>query len=176
MKSIKKIVLILLVSVLLLSSANIVCADETQALTSETGTGVHINATTEVRNTPSFSVNIPQTIPMGSLQRAATEGAYSEAAFQVSLSENKAPVGKEILVKISTADGFFKLYNGVYALPYEVKVGDAVLKSGDTFASFTAEKCDAVSGRIVIDRYDIAAEGTYTGVLIFTVSVQEAMQ
>ena len=47
------------------------------------------------------------------------------------------------------------------------------LKSGDTLASFTAASHEAASGKIVIDRYDIAAEGVYAGVLIFTVSVSE---
>ena len=176
MKPIKKLILISLVAVLLLSFTGTVCAEETQALTVDTDGGVNISATTEVRNTPTFTVNIPQTIPMGTLQRAAIEGSFSEADFSVSLPETEVLDGSEILVRISTADGTFKLHNGVYTLPYEVRVGTAALKSGDTFATFTAENHGAVSGKIVIDRYDIAAEGTYTGVLIFTVSVRDAEQ
>lgn len=174
MKTIKQLILLSFVAILLLSAAGTVCAEEAQLLTAETDGGINISATTEVQNTPAFTVNIPQTIPMGSLQRAATEGAYSDASFEVSVSDIDSLGAKEIQVKISTADGAFKLYNGIYELPYEVKIGGSVLKNGDTFARFSLEDHSAVSGKIVIDRYDIAAEGTYTGVLLFTVSVQDA--
>ena len=169
MRRLKKFITALLTVLLLLLCAGGVCAEETEA-----SGNVNISATTEVRNTPAFTVTIPQSIPMGTLQRAATQGSYADAPFQVSLSGAETLGEKTVLVKVSTADGQFKLYNGSYALPFEVKIGDAVLKSGDTFASFTAELHDAVSGKIVIDRYNIATEGVYAGVLIFTVSVTES--
>lgn len=168
MRYCKKFITVFLIVLLLLACAGSVCAEET-----ETQGNVSISATTEVRNTPAFTVKIPQSIPMGTLQRAANQGAYADTAFQVSFSGAETLGGKTVLVKLSTADGQFKLYNGSYALPFEVKVGDTVLKSGDTLASFTAASHEAASGKIVIDRYDIAAEGVYAGVLIFTVSVSE---
>lgn len=168
MRNYKKIITVLLTALLLLVCAGSVCAEEP-----ETQGNVSISATTELRNTPAFTVNIPQSIPMGTLQRAATQKSYADTAFQVSLSGAETLGEKTVLVKLSTADGQFKLYNGSYALPFEVKIGDTVLKSGDVLASFTAASHQATSGKIVIDRYDIAAEGVYAGVLIFTVSVSE---
>ena len=172
MKYIKRMLLLLFAVTLLLALSGTVCAEETNTLTAENDGSVSISATTELRNTPSFTVNIPQSIPLGSLQRAATEGTYADTTFRVSVTDRVSLGDKEIRVRLSTADGSFKLYNGIYELPYEVKIGDTALVSGDTFATFTADNHDAVDGRIVVDRYDIAAEGTYMGVLLFTVSVE----
>ena len=51
-----------------------------------------------------------------------------------------------------------------------------VLQSGDVFATFSAEQADDVTGKIVLDRYDIVAAGEYTGVLTFTVKVSDGAQ
>lgn len=176
MKICRIITLVCLLALMLLLGAGTAFAEETASLTAETDAGVNITATTALRNNPTFTVNIPQSIPLGNLQRAATDGSYANADFSVSVSNVTELGDKTVQVKLSTADGAFMLYNGAYALPYEVKKGDSILKSGDVFAAFSAEEGDAVSGKIVVDRYDIAAEGVYTGILIFTVSVGDAVE
>ncbi len=141
-------------------------------ITIETNGGASVTADTELRNQPTFTVNIPSTIPMENISRAATEGSYSKNPFNVSISEGSQLGDKSVVVAISVEGEGFYLYYDQYKLPYEVKLGDTVLKSGDTFATFTASNTAIVNGEIVIDRYDIPAEGTYSGTLIFTVSVE----
>lgn len=146
------------------------------ATAAEGETGMSITATTELRNQPTFRVSIPQTIPIGELQRAATEGSYAEKSFSVSITGAENLGSQTVSVRISTEDGRFRLYSDSYALPYEIKRGNTVLQSGDVFATFSAEQADDVTGKIVLDRYDIVAAGEYTGVLTFTVKVSDGAQ
>ena len=142
----------------------------------EDETGMSITATTELRNQPTFRVSIPQTIPIGELQRAATEGSYAEKSFSVSITGAENLGEQTVSVRISTEDGTFRLYSDSYALPYEIKQGNTILASGDVFATFSAQQNEAVSGKVVLDRYDIVAAGEYTGVLTFTVSVSDGTE
>ena len=134
---------------------------------------VVIEATTTLDNTPDFMISIPTVIPMEDAQRTA-ESSIKSKSFSVTLTDANGLTGKQVDVSIATPNGEFALYYDVYSLPYHlynrVSGGDP-LKSGDLFASFTAN--GSVTGRVEVDQMNIPATGTYQGSLQFIVTVKD---
>ena len=137
------------------------------------GNSVLIETTTTLNNSPDFMISIPTVIPMEDAQRTA-ESSIKSKSFSVTLTDANGLTGKQVDVSIATPNGEFALYYDVYSLPYHlynrVSGGDP-LKSGDLFASFTAN--GSVTGRVEVDQMNIPATGTYQGSLQFIVTVKD---
>ena len=135
--------------------------------------GVNIQVSTNVINYPSFSMEIPTTIPMGELQRTASSSVVSKS-FSVKMNAEQALSGQKVDVYLKTPDGQFVLTSGVYSLAYTVynrESGGDPMTSGDLFASFT--EAGEQKGRVEVDQVNITAEGTYAGTIQFVVVVSE---
>ena len=119
---------------------------------------------------PEFTLSIPATIPIGALERSETDSIQS-VSFEVGISEMLYLNGKQVQICVSAVDGFY-LYCRDYRLPYCVfnrETGGSPLTSGSVFHVFEAD--ETVIGRLEINEADIRAAGTYTGAMLFTVSV-----
>ena len=133
-----------------------------------------VTATMVAVSQPVFTVTIPTGIPIGEITRTA-ESSIKSTTFPVQISGITYLNGKQITVSISAPNDEFKLYNGIYSIPYYVYNGvgqnATKLQSGDVLATFTSD--GAIMGRIDVDQKDIAVAGSYGGTLTFTVAVVE---
>ena len=126
---------------------------------------------------PTFAISIPATVDVGALtqKRAGDIDAVKSTAFEVTASNVDNLFGeKQIVVEISSPNGDFLLMDEEFSLAYSVynaESGGNSLQSGDVFAVF--ESNEAVKGRIEIDQSQITRRGTYSGRIVFTVSVVE---
>ena len=113
---------------------------------------------------------------MGELKQteAQADGSHLVSApIKISVTDVDHLFGEKIiLITVNTESGTFELSDGVYRLPYSVygALKDTPLMPGEIFASFTQNQ--SVSGRLTFDQSLITREGSYSGRLIFEVSVQ----
>ena len=134
-----------------------------------------VTATVIAKNTPSYTVVVPEEISADDLIRTP-ETSYYKEEFTVSVTEAFNLDGKKIEVRVYGDDGVFALKNadGSSTLPYEVFSNENVdnaLQSGDVFATFT--KVGETSGFIRINQKNITTADTYTGNLRFSFSVSD---
>ena len=126
---------------------------------------------------PTFAISIPATVDVGSLtQKAARdEDVVKSVAFEVKATNvSNLFSEKEIVLEISSPSGSFLLMDEEFSLAYSVydaEFGGNRLESGDVFTVFRSD--GAVKGRIEIDQSQITRRGSYSGRIIFTVSVVE---
>ena len=138
------------------------------------------NATITVNATvpaPTYAIQIPTTVSIGELKQTEEKPDGSHVVS----SEIKITVSdvdhlfneKLILVTVNTESGKFELADGDHRLPYAVygSLSDLPLKPGDEFAIFMKDQ--TATGRIEFDRSLITREGSYSGRLLFEVSVND---
>lgn len=142
---------------------------------------VYISIQTNVPS-PTFTVTIPAEIPFGTLNQKneSSIDRYSETDISVSAADVGFLFGeKKIVISLSSADssGAFllrDLEDSTYTLPFSVyteQTGEREeLAPGDTFAEFTAN--GSVAGALRIDQSLITRNGSYSGTVVFTVTVE----
>ena len=124
---------------------------------------------------PTFAISIPATLGVGSLtqKNAGDTDAVSTTAFEVRASNVDHLFGeKQIVIDVSAPDGVFCLMDEEFPLPYSLyntANGGEPLQSGDRFAVFLEN--GTAEGRIEIDQSQITRQGSYSGRILFTVSV-----
>lgn len=146
-------------------------ATDLSASSSSGSTGISANVTAASK--PEFTVTIPSSgIAFESLVRTAND-SFKQSDFSVSVDGVEYLNGKTIYVTVSAPGDRFVLTCDGYELPYEVyKDGtQTALRSGEQFASFTED--GEASGYVEVNEKDIRTTGTYSGSMIFTVSVED---
>lgn len=142
---------------------------------------VYISIKTNVP-APTFTVTIPAEVPFGTLNQKNENAIdrYSETAVSVGASDVSFLFGeKKLVISLSSADasGEFLLRDvndPTYTLPFNVyteQPGERVeVTPGGRFAEFTAD--GRVNGCLRIDQSLINRNGSYSGTVTFTVSVE----
>ena len=175
MKGMKRISLLLLSLAITLAMTLPVFCTETETLNSENESGTTtLTVQTVAISKPEFTVTIPTGIPIGSIERTATDEIKS-TSFEIGVSDITYLNGKQIKVTVSVPNGFY-LYNGAYTLPYAVygpNSSTVPLENNGEFYTFSED--ETVSGRIDVNKKNITAAGTYSGIMTFTVSVIESV-
>ena len=126
---------------------------------------------------PTFAVSIPATLDVGSLDQkgAGDADAVKSTSFEVRASNVSNLFGeKQVVVAISAPNGEFVLRDEEFLLTYAVYDAEqdgTRLDSGDVFAVFDTN--GSAKGRIEIDQSQITRRGSYSGTLIFAVSVTD---
>ncbi|MBE6553523.1 MAG: hypothetical protein E7666_04180 [Ruminococcaceae bacterium] len=157
----------------LLLPTTVLSAEEETLSPSSNGsssTSTSITVETVAISKPEFTLSIPSTIPIGTLERSESDSIKS-VSFEVGVSELTYLNGKQIQVSVSAENGFYLFYND-YRLPYQVynqETGGTPLANDSVFHVF--ERDETIKGRLEINEADIRASGTYGGSMIFTVSV-----
>ncbi|MBQ9132157.1 MAG: hypothetical protein IJX62_06785, partial [Clostridia bacterium] len=131
---------------------------------------------------PTYTVSIPSTIPVGSLEQTVAkqdQSHLSNTSFRVTVSNVDHLFNeKKVVVSITSDDstGNFVLRdrdNNVYLLPYAVFTAygnEHEIDSGEVFAEFTDN--GEISGYVQIDRSQISRDGSYSGTMIFSIAVE----
>lgn len=146
----------------------------TVTLYAESPQSATVTATVIANNTPTYSVQVPESICAENLQQTA-ESTPVDTPFTISIPEVLSLDGKQICVRVYGDNGVFALQgsDGI-VLPYQVFSNTNTtqpLNSGDIFATFTAE--GEQSGFVRIDQKDITKADTYTGNLRFSFFVND---
>lgn len=120
---------------------------------------------------PAYTITIPPTIDIGSIERTETSNIKSQT-FEVKATKVFGMFDKQIDVSVS---GDFNLYSSNSTLPFRIYNTDAPgtssLSSGSVFASFT--EAETVTGCVTVDQKDISAAGDYTGAVTFTIALAD---
>ncbi|MBQ8310811.1 MAG: hypothetical protein IJX80_07355 [Clostridia bacterium] len=159
----QKAVLLLLCTALLLSTTLTVSAEQQST---------PVSATVIAQNSPTFTLTIPATLETESVTRTSESTPYS-IPFEITMSDLSALNGKTVFLHLYSGDDGFNLRNENTLLPFTVYGPlDPVtpLKNGDLFASFTEAKTE--TGRIQIDQKDITSSGSYSGSILFSVTIE----
>lgn len=142
---------------------------------------VHISIKTNVPS-PTFTVTIPAEVAFGTLNQKNESAIdrYSETAVSVGASDVSFLFGeKKLVISLSSADasGEFLLRDvndPTYTLPfsaYTEQTGERTrVAPGGRFAEFTAD--GRTNGCLRIDQSLINRNGSYSGTVTFTVSVE----
>lgn len=134
------------------------------------GTGISANVTAASK--PEFTVSIPSGISFDSLVRTANDD-LKRSAFEVGVSGVEYLNGKTINVTLSAPNGGYYLYAEGHALPYSVSLTGSTVnaENGSLTVLFTED--GATDGYVEVNQKDIRVTGTYSGSLVFTVSLDE---
>lgn len=145
-------------------------AAELTAETSSGGTGISANVTAASK--PEFTVTIPQGIQFDSLVRTANDDR-KRSEFEVKVAGVEYLNGKTINVTLSAPNGGYYLYADGHALPYTTYLeGSTTDAEADSkTVAFTAD--GAAGGYVEVNQKDIRVTGTYSGSLVFTVSLED---
>ena len=159
----KAMLLFLCMSILLATSMPICAAQNTT-----------VSATVIANNAPTYQITIPATIEASDLSRTAQSSIYCKE-FAVTVSSVSELNGKQICLRLYSEGEGFHLKNSDTEdlLPFAVHgpiTPDTPLQSGDVFARFSEAKTE--TGSIRIDQKDILSSGTYTGSILFSISVE----
>ena len=128
---------------------------------------------------PTFQISIPAELDFGILEQKTltAEDRIAEMPFAVEAENVRYLFGKQLVVRIepSVGDAFALQGSRGSRLPYAVynlpSGGDALAVDSE-FAVFAGN--GRVDGRVAIDQSVIEIADTYSGTLIFSVSVTEA--
>ena len=111
---------------------------------------------------PTFTVTIPATVELG--------GEATISAENVVVAK-----GKQVEVSISDANGFVATTAEGAELTYSVKNGEATVDEGDTVLAVNPKNGKTGSATLSFTAPEtVQYAGTYTGTVIFTVSVNDA--
>ena len=126
---------------------------------------------------PTYSIEIPSGIVVEELKQTDKRADGSHILFtelEIAADGVNYLFGeKYILVTVTTENGAFELADGDYRLPYAIygSLSEEPLKPGDPFAVFTGNQ--SAIGRIAFDQSLITRDGSYSGRLIFEVTLND---